>query len=72
MKILRRDFKRSNQVLKRDVDKVIASNRKAIMGHVNELDTRVKKVEVSVATVPEMVKVVMKNMDNGSADLKKN
>ena len=51
--------------------KVIASIRKKIMGYVNELDTHVKKVEISVAAVPEMVKLVMNNIDKSSASLEK-
>ena len=57
------DLKSDNEALRRDLEesvhaselkmtKMISSNNKAVMAHVDDLDKRVKKVETAVAAVP--------------------
>ena len=60
---LRHDFEKSAHALKVDVEQAIESSRNEIMVHVDDLNTRVKKVEHSVVAVPGMVDVVVKNMN---------
>ena len=52
------------------MEKAIKSSRNYIMVYVDDLESRVKKVELSVVAVPEMVETVVKNTDKSSDELK--
>ena len=49
--------------LKSDVENAIKNSRDEIMGHFNELESRVREVEKSIVAVPEIVQTVALNMD---------
>ena len=53
-------IKENTCALRAELNQTIAKNRKAIMGHVDNLDLRLKTVEASVKAVPDMVKMVSK------------
>ena len=67
---LLRDFEESVHASEVKMTKLLSSNNKAVMLHVDKLNNRVKNVETSIAALPDFMKVVSENMKETSHSLK--
>ena len=52
------------------MENALKNSRDEIMGHVGELESRVKEVEKSIVAVPKMVQTVAHNMNKSSDELR--
>ena len=67
---LKADVEKNAKELKLDLENALKISHMEIMGHVDELDSHLTKIEKSTMAVPDLDQTVTRNMNKNSDELK--